>query len=327
LEKSQSTTFWRLACGLLLWLLAVPRPALPACAAEGVWLQVLGSGGPEADDGRTSTGYLVWHEGRARVLVDLGGGSLARFEQAGARLTDLEVILFSHFHVDHSADLPALLKASWFTRRTRDLPLYGPSGNERMPGARDFVQELLGPSGAFRYLSGYLDGHEDYRLSVHEVSAKGMGQTAFALGPDLRIVATPVHHGPVPALAWRVEIADAVIAFSGDLSGRNGTLADLAAEADLLVAHNAIPEQAGDAARSLHMPPSVIGEIAGQAKVRQLVLSHRMNRSLGHEDETLSLIRKSYGGPVHFAEDLQCFGLAEAGSHSGEKPICRANAR
>jgi ribonuclease BN (tRNA processing enzyme) len=261
----------------------------------------------------------VWHEGKARVLVDLGGGSLARFEQAGADLTDLEVVLISHFHVDHSGDLAALVKASWFTQRRRDLPLYGPSGNELMPGAEDFVKRLLGGSGAWRYLSSFLDGRENYRLSVHEVLAGGKSQSKVTLSPDLAIAAVPVQHGPVPALAWRVQVADSVFAFSGDMSGSNGTLPDLAREADILVAHNAIPEGAEAAALSLHMPPSVIGRIAGQAKVRQLVISHRMNRSLGREDETLALIRESYDGPVHFADDLQCFRARDGGIQPGDE--------
>lgn len=309
----------RLVCCVAALFLLVPRLALPACGEDGVWLQVLGSGGPELDDGRSSSGYLVWHEGKARVLVDLGGGSLARFEQAGADLTDLEVVLISHFHVDHSGDLAALVKASWFTQRRRDLPLYGPSGNELMPGAEDFVQRLLGGSGAWRYLSGYLDGRENYRLSVHEVLAGGKSQSKVTLSPDLAIAAVPVQHGPVPALAWRVQVADIVFAFSGDMSGSNGTLSDLAREADILVAHNAIPEGAEAAALSLHMPPSVIGRIAGQAKVRQLVISHRMNRSLGREDETLALIRESYDGPVHFADDLQCFRARDGGIQPGDE--------
>jgi ribonuclease BN (tRNA processing enzyme) len=299
----------RLACCLAALLLLVPRFALPACGEDGVWLQVLGSGGPELDDGRSSSGYLVWHEGKGRVLVDLGGGSLARFEQAGADLTDLEAVLISHFHVDHSGDVAALVKGSWFTQRHRDLPLYGPSGNELMPGAEQFVQALLGASGAFRYLSGYLDGQEGYHLTVHEVPATGTAQSAFTLESDLAIAAAPVPHGPVPALAWRVQVADTVFAFSGDTSGRNDTLPTLARDADILVAHNAIPEGAEAAALYLHMPPSVIGRIAGQAKVRQLVISHRMNRSLGREEETLALIRESYDGPVHFADDLQCFRM------------------
>lgn len=296
-----------LASGLLGVLLLLPRLALPACGEDGVWLQVLGSGGPELDDGRTSSAYLVWHDGEAKVLVDIGSGGMARFEQAGARVTDLDAVLLSHFHVDHSNDLAALVKGSWFTQRRRDLPLYGPSGNERMPGAEDFVQALLGASGAWHYLSGYLDGRESYRLSVHEVPAAGTAQTTFTLGPDLVIAAAPVHHGPLPALAWRVRVADTAVAFSGDMSGRNGTLPALAREADMLVAHNAIAEGAEAAALSLHMPPSVIGRIAGEAGVGQLVLSHRMKRSLGREEETLALIRESYDGPVHFADDLQCF--------------------
>jgi len=55
------------------------------------------------------------------------------------------------------------------------------------------------------------------------------------------------------------------------------------------------------------MPPSVIGNIAQAAKTKQLVLSHRMLRTLGKEDETLTSIRKTYAGAVSFADDLACF--------------------
>jgi ribonuclease BN (tRNA processing enzyme) len=55
------------------------------------------------------------------------------------------------------------------------------------------------------------------------------------------------------------------------------------------------------------MPPSVIGKIASTAAVEQLVLSHRMLRTLGHEAQSLAAIRSSYSGAVTFADDLQCF--------------------
>ena len=73
------------------------------------------------------------------------------------------------------------------------------------------------------------------------------------------------------------------------------------------MAHNAIPEGTVGVARYLHMPPSVIGRIAHDAGVKQLVLSHRMLRTLGRETETLDLIKKRYTGPVEFANDLDCF--------------------
>jgi len=79
--------------------------------------------------------------------------------------------------------------------------------------------------------------------------------------------------------------------------------------ADLFVAHNAVPEGATGLERRLHMPPSVIGQIAGDAHVKHLVLSHRMLRTLGKEDQTQLEISKRYSGPVTFANDLDCFLL------------------
>ena len=65
-----------------------------------------------------------------------------------------------------------------------------------------------------------------------------------------------------------------------------------------MVAHNAVPEAAKGVERNLHMPPSVIGEIAATAKVKRLVLSQRMNRTLGREAESKRYIRAYCRGPL-----------------------------
>jgi len=291
----------------LFLLISLPAYAKGVCDTRGVWLQVLGSGGPELGDDRASTGYLIWRDGKARVLVDMGGGSMLRFEQSGASLNDLDVILLSHLHVDHSSDLPILIKASYFSGRQRDLPVYGPGGNALMPSMDEFVKNLFGPDGAFRYLNDYLTGAESYRLLPQTVDASGKTQQVVISDKDYRILAVPVHHGPIPALAWRVETGGHSLVFSGDMNNDNKTLATLAKHADLLVAHLAIPEQANKVARELHMPPSVIGKIAGRASVGKLVLSHRMKRTLGREKEMTALIRHNYHGPMQFANDLDCF--------------------
>ena len=111
----------------------------------------------------------------------------------------------------------------------------------------------------------------------------------------------------MPALGWRIEVGGKTIVFSGDTNGNNGNLERLAKDADIFVAHNAIPEGDTGVPRELHMPPSVIGRIAGQAHVKSLVISHRMLRSLGHETETRAQIQKLYTGPIAFADDLDCF--------------------
>lgn len=282
-----------------------------SCSATGVVVQVLGSGGPETQAKRASTSYLIWENGKARVVVDAGGGSALRFGESGAQMSQVEVFLFSHFHVDHSSDFPALIFSSWFEDRNRPLPIFGPSGNKFMPSTTEFVRDLFSdPHGAYRYLSDLVNPGADgsYKLQPHDVAATLVPVLVFR-NADMTLYAVSVVHGTFPALAWRVEISGKRIVFSGDTNGDGDGLTHLASNADLFVAHNAVPEGATGVERHLHMPPSVIGTIAANAHVKQLVLSHRMLRTLGKEKEnaTQTEIKRRFSGPIVFANDLDCF--------------------
>lgn len=292
------------------WLVLSSAKA-QSCGSQGVAVQVLGSGGPELQDQRASSSYLVWEDGQPRVLVDAGGGSALRFGQSGANMSQLDVILFSHFHVDHSGDFSALVKSSWFEDRKRPLPIYGPSGNDFMPSTTEFVSDFFGSKrGAYRYLSELLVPNEEgsYKLQSHDVEGSTKPVAVFRNG-DLSASAVRVIHGGVPALAWRIEAGGKRIVFSGDTNGEGQSLTLLATNADLFVAHNAVPEGATGVERRLHMPPSVIGQIAGDAQVKHLVLSHRMLRTLGKEKQTQAEIEKRFSGPLDFANDLDCFAV------------------
>jgi len=299
-----------LLCSLSLALTEafVPHANAQNCGGKGVAVQVLGSGGPELQDKRASSSYLVWQDGQARVLIDAGGGSALRFGESGAKMSQLDVMLFSHLHVDHSADFPSLMFSSWFEERKRPLPIYGPEGNNYFPSTVEFVHAFFNSrDGIYRYLSVLLVAQENggYELQPHNIA--GDPVSAAYQGEHLSAYAAKVIHGGVPALAWRIEIGGKTVVFSGDANGEGDDLVSLAKDADLFVAHNAVPEGATGVERRLHMPPSVIGQIAQQAHVKKLVLSHRMLRTLGKETETLSEIRKSFAGPVTFANDLDCF--------------------
>lgn len=290
---------------LFLGLFSITANA--GCGESGVWLQVLGSGGPEVGDKRASSSYAIWHNGKAKILVDIGSGSMLQFERSGANINDIEAVLLTHLHVDHTADLPALIKATFFTNRTQDLPIFGPSGNALMPSTTAFIQTLFGPNGAYRYLSNYIDGSDSYTIRPHDINIKNKQVRSVLKNNLYQLNAVPTHHGPIPAIAWQIKIADMNIVFSGDMNNDNHALADLAKNADILIAHHAIPENAKGVARQLHMPPSVIGEIATQANVKKLVLSHLMLRTLNQTNQSEVQIRKKFAGSLHFAEDLQCF--------------------
>src|SRR5215813_4538469 len=294
-----------------LWLSCafLPAAAAQSCGAQGVAVQVLGSGGPELQDKRAMSSYLVWENGQARVLIDAGGGSALRFGESGAQMSQLDAILFTHFHVDHSSDFAALIKSSWFEGRKRPLPIYGPPGNDFMPATTEFVSDLFGTKrGAYRYLGKLLASGKEgsYKLQPHSVGASWTPVAVFRSG-DLEVSAVRVAHGTIPALAWRVEAGGKVIVFSGDTNGEGVSLVRLARDADLFIAHNAVPEGASGPERRAHMPPSVIGRIAKEADVKRLLLSHRMLETLGKEDQTQAEIKRQYQGPVAFANDLDCF--------------------
>ena len=291
-----------------LLLTCAPSPATAqSCGASGVAVQVLGSGGPESQDKRASTSYLVWDHGSARVILDAGGGTALRFGESGAQMSQPDVFLFSHFHVDHTSDFPALIFSSWFEDRKRPLPVYGPTGNDFMPSTKEFVHDLFAdPHGAWRYLSELVEpGQGSYQLQPHNVAPSSTPVLTFR-NANMALYAVTVIHGQVPALAWRIEIGGKRIVFSGDTNGEGEGLTQLASNADLFVAHNAVPEGATGVERRLHMPPSVIGATAAKAHVKQLLLSHRMLRTLGKENETQTEIKRWYSGPIQFANDLDC---------------------
>ena len=293
--------------GLSLSYAFVHPVAAQSCGSQGVALQVLGSGGPELQDKRASSSYLVWENGQARALIDAGGGSALRFGESGAQMSQLDVILFTHFHVDHSADFPALIKSSWSRIASALCRSMGRRKTISCPPLRSsfpiFSRIITAHIGISANCSSQESG--SYEMHPQNVVANSTPVAVFG-SSDLAGSAVRVTHGAVPALAWRIEIGGKVIVFSGDTNGEGEGLVRLAKNADLLVAHNAVPEGATGIERRLHMPPSVIGQIAEDAKVKRLILSHRMLRTLGKEDRHNRRSRV-YLGPIEFADDSTVF--------------------
>ena len=297
---------------LLLSLLIPAAGYAQSCPEQGDWLQVLGSGGPEVQDQRASSSYLLWLDGKARVLIDAGGGSALRFGQSGAQMATLDAVAFSHFHIDHSADFPALVKSSFFENRSRPLPVFGPKGNQLLPSTSDFLKRLFSDTGVWPYLSHFLPGqrHFSYELQPHDIDFTGDDVIDAFKNHRFRLRAIRVHHGPLPALAWRIDISNGgSVTFSGDTSGEFGLLPRLARGSDILVAHNAIAEDTTGVPRFLHMPPSVIADIASSSEVNTLVLSHFMLRSLPVKSQTRSIIAQKFDRQIIFANDLACISL------------------
>ena len=299
-----------LGLSVLCWAVFLPAQAVAgSCEADrGVVLQVLGSGGPIADDGRASTGYLVWVDGKSRVLIDAGGGTFLRFGEAGARFEDLDFIGLSHLHTDHSADFPALIKSGNFSPRKRALPVAGPGGDGPFPGLESYLESMFGAGGAYAYLGDFLKGTSGKPMLVPREIEEGEPAVAY-VGDRLRVEALRVPHAIVPTVAFRVSIGDVSLVFASDQNGGNPAFVDFARDASVLVMHMVVPEGVTGVGRKLHAPPSVIGDIAAKAGPGKLVLSHFMARSLAALDDNVALVEDRYDGEVTLAEDLACIAM------------------
>ncbi|MEZ4588633.1 MAG: MBL fold metallo-hydrolase [Gemmatimonadales bacterium] len=316
--RSGPRSILRLAAvlGVLLVPPGDPVSAQGSCRDHPLAVQVLGSGGPFAGGDRASSGYLVWRDGRAAVMVDVGGGTFLRFGEAGATLDELSLLAVSHLHPDHVADLPALLWLSEMARR-RPLPIAGPFGGGGFPPFDRFLARLFDSTGAFPVLSGALGrGGQGVPLDLTVVDEAGTTPRQVYAEPGLTVTALPVPHGPVPTIGYRVETGGKTIVFGSDQNGTDPAFAGFARGADLLVMHLAIAERAPPPIARLHARPSTVGDVARAAGASRLLLSHVMEAPASVEartwfssaalDEALALVRERYSGPVELAKDLGC---------------------
>lgn len=281
-----------------------------ACAAEfpaaykGMEVVALGTGGPAAT-GRASSGFMVLLNGAPRVLVDAGGGTFARASELRLPLEDVDLVLLTHLHIDHCADVPAFFKARGFVHRGPfTFRVFGPSGSSPYPSVSQWLKLLFGKDGAFAYQPDFND-HET--LIPTDLTRDMTKPPAVIYQEDaLQISAVATHHGDCPSVAYRVNYADPSVTFSGDLDASAlPNLALLAANTDLLIVNAVVldPPDSPEILYTLHSPPAAIGEAARDAKVKRVLLSHigpAIERNL---KSVKASIGRSYPGPVEMAED------------------------
>ena len=288
---------------LFLTCAAVSAEAQP-CAAGSPAVQILGSGGPAINSSRASTSYLLWVDGKARMMIDAGGGAFLRFGQARASLDDLVMLAVSHVHPDHTSDLPAILWRSQ-TLRSRPLRVVGPSGSEGAPDIKAFFDRLFDErSGAFQVMGPAVGGKPgaaggSVRLEPTIVDVTRPQPVSIFDSDGLNVTAIGIPHF-LPTLAYRVNVGARSVVFSSDQNGTNPSFIDFARDADLLLMHL----QLGVGAASPgHATPTVVGQIASAARAKHLLLAHIGQFDL---DAAVAEVRKWYAGPITAGADLQC---------------------
>ena len=280
--KLVSRSLWTLAL-FVVTIFGIAPAADAASSTPALQLMVLGSGGPGAT-GRAASCYLVLIDGTPRILVDAGPGAFVRLGEFKLSLADTDIVLLTHLHIDHAGELPGLFKARAVSGGDPIVfKVWGPAGTGTQhkeayfPSTSRFLDLLFGKAGAFAYLS---DFSAPITIQAHNIAAKvqpvPVAHTIFNEG-GLSIRAIPGHHRDAPAVIYRVDYAGKSVTFSGDIDAQGlPGLRAIAKGSDLLVFNSVVLDPPGsrEILYTLHTPPQAIGEIARDAGVHRLLLSH-----------------------------------------------------
>jgi ribonuclease BN (tRNA processing enzyme) len=245
---------------------------------------ILGSGTCVPSLERSSCAILV-ELGTSKVLIDSGAGTMRRLLESGITIFDLSHIFYSHFHPDHSGELVPLLFATKYPdNRRRRNPLTICAG----VGFNKFFNGLKKVYGPWIELDPGV-------LSIFELNTSGPDAVRF---DDFTVKSLPVNHNP-ESLAYRIVDADnRSVVYTGD-SDVCDNLVAIARDADLFICESALP----DALKvDGHLTPSLAGEIAAQANVGRLVLTHFYPEC--DRADVAKECRKTYSGPLVLARDL-----------------------
>ncbi|MBW2039302.1 MAG: MBL fold metallo-hydrolase [Deltaproteobacteria bacterium] len=243
-------------------------------------LIILGSGTGVPSLKRGSPAALIKAGGKS-LLLDSGSGAMNKMLKAGVTYKDLDIILYSHIHPDHVADLVPLIFACKYKEDPREKDLFIIGGR----GFQDYFEGL-------RWVYGGWVEPETFRIHIKEVLADDMD-----LG-DIRITTLPLEHTP-ESVGYRIESPQGMtLTYSGDTDYcRN--IVELARGADLLLLEASFPE--GMKVKG-HLTPSLAGRIAHEAGCKRLILTHFY--PLCDQSDIKGDCQRIYQGEVILAYDM-----------------------
>jgi ribonuclease Z len=296
----------------------------------------LGTAGSAPTARRGLPATLV-QRGGDKLLFDCGEGTQRQLVRS-VGLVELEHVFITHFHADHVLGLPGMLKTFSLHGRERPLTVYGPPGLERLLGA---LAPIIGRT-TFELRVVELAANEalerdGYRVAAfevdHRVRAHGYAlvedERPGHLDPD-RARELGVTEGPDLGRLQRGETVNGVSpdqVLGPTRRGRKIVLAGDSAPCEMtkVVAHGAdvlvheatfLADEAERAAETAHSTARGAAELAAEAEVQLLALTHISPRYSGGEirDEARAVFENTIvprdfdrielplperGGPVH----------------------------
>jgi ribonuclease BN (tRNA processing enzyme) len=248
---------------------------------------ILGSGTILASVNRTTPAYLLEIDDK-KFLIDTGPDILHQLARNVTKITDINGIFYTHFHTDHIDGLMPFLVSLYVTgmfkklfkqqETVSSLVLHGPL---QFNAFFDNLQTLHG-----NFLSDFLANMPRREFGDGDVSEVD----------GLQIFVKHVEHTD-NSIGYRFTHNKKTVVFSGD-SGFCDGLISLVRNADVAIFECATPSayEMPD-----HLSPRKCGQIATQANVKKLILSHIYPQT--ESFQLLDECKKYFSGEVNIGFD------------------------
>jgi ribonuclease BN (tRNA processing enzyme) len=238
----------------------------------------------------TETVSFVLDSGEAKILVDTGPGVIRQLDTAGISPTDIDAVIVTHCHGDHTLGFPYFLFKEFFLGRSlrrglRTIPVIS-----TVPIYKGLMSMF-----AFTYPPGKYPNIDVVNWNVDE------NGSIFTL-KNIKITCRLVNH-VVPTIGVRFDIGSKSIAFSSD-TAYDKKMVELAKGCDLLIHEGAATlEQKEFMANVKHAIADEAGRVAKEAGVKALLMTHMFP---GESPDALEAeAKKQFGGSVRVAKELE----------------------
>jgi ribonuclease BN (tRNA processing enzyme) len=243
-------------------------------------LIVIGSGTGIPSLRRGSPGLFISTD-NTKILIDSGPGTLRKMLEAGITYRDPDLLLYTHLHPDHTADLVPTLFACKYGDLPREKDLLCVGG----VGFKTFFEKLE------KVFGSWIEP-QSYDWTIREIFKEPI------LYRDLKIFSKPMAHIS-GSVGYRIEWKGGKsLAISGDTDYCQNVV-DLGFEVDLLVLECSFPDRKKVEG---HLTPFLAGRIAFESHCKKLLLTHLY--PVCDQFDILSQCKQVYQGDIIIAEDM-----------------------
>ena len=280
-------------------------------------ITLLGTGSPEANTRRASSGYLV-ESGDDVILFDCGGGVFDRLLQAGYKPSDITHLFFTHLHSDHMMDYARLVHAAW-DEGGAPIKVFGPAP------IKDINEKLFGENGVF---ATDLTARTEHKCSQEVWLARGGSLPRPWPSPDVNEIPADFQHNgnhwslsccevehaqpQLDSIAYRLQENGKAFVYSGD-AALSDTFEAFASNCDVLLhwCYRQIDDNSMPSITRMSPDPVQIAKLAERCKAQQLFITHlrtKMDSDAEHQ-KIHQAVQQHFQGQFQLAEDLMTISL------------------